>query len=776
MGGQTRLMTLFPWWLVVALLLALAFAIFGIWLYKRSLHKEAGELFKEKFHQFLTRHQLFFSRFGLFGTNPLGQSFLHALKMMQVFVGGPQFRYSLPWIVMMGSTGSGKSALLRSLGLDRPIGHSGEPGEVQTQQLCDWWFYDHGIVLDVDGRLVLNAAYPTSDTSNWSFFLNLLRHYRPKRPLDAVVLTIPASEFVGASAFSHDDIMLRAESIYAKLWQMQRVTGLKVPIYIVVSKCDLVPGFEDFCQAIPLSNGSDMFGWSCDKGIESAYTSEWIEEAFGSLDRELDIVQEEIYAEGGRVDGVDGVFVFPLSFAQMKKGLRIYTDHIFKSSGYHDSFFLRGLYFVGDSHCAAETGDEASLAVREEDSERRNIYFARDLFEKKIFREKGLAQPVTRLLLSGQTTNRSAKFAIGTTAILGTLALLKANQSLQDETRNLMTVLPQMESTLQKLHSHDSKTAVGRAYFAEQTHTLLETMAQTRVNVLFSPLLVPSWWSTLDSRIRDVMIIVYDKIILRSMAEQLNYKAEQLISLNEQGDLKAGPGEGGNPLQTREFQQLNDYVEKMYVLQLAADKFNALGVKSTLGDIAEIISYLFNYQMPNGFFVDNYYYVCALKQTTVRLFNFATYQENATIKLSKLFNAFQTATFNPNTMIPGLAQLMVSFRGFAEARGQAAQTIGVVRDVFTSLDQTIRSLNNPGLQWLNQNHFAPGVGYDSMLRLIGASEFFIEKNIQAMIGGMDQNFLTFRLPPPPCKGIHLNAIRCFLLQNAIKRFEGRIYF
>lgn len=751
MGNQTRLVTLFPWWLLLILLIAIGFAVFGVWLYKRALRRGTKALFKEKFRGFLTRHQLFFSHFGLVATNPLGKSFLHALKMMRIFVGGPQFKYTLPWIVMMGGSASGKSSILRSLGLDRPIRYPEEEREGKGQPLCDWWFYDHGVVLDLDGKLVLNATYPTSDDSNWSFFLSLLRHFRPRRPLDAVVLTIPASEFIGSAAFSQEDIILRAETLYRKLWQMQRVTGLKVPLYIVISKCDLVPGFEDLCRALPLSCRPDIFGWSSDKGVGSLYGPEWVKEAFASLEASLDVVQQEIYAEGQCFDGVDGVFVFPISFAHLKKGIQTYTDHIFKSSSFHESFFMRGLYFVGDSHCArnsvpAHISADSSWTMdqkREEDP--LNIYFSTDLFEKKIFREGGLARPVARVLLGGNTTNRSAKIGIAAAAIFGTLALLKANQTLQGVTKNLMSVLPHMESTLNRLQSRNSDTAVGRAYFAEQAQALLQTMAQAKVNVLFSYFLIPSWFSTLDDHVRDAMVVVYDKVIFRSIAYQLTYKAENLVSLgNNKTTLEEGLSTGLNPLLIHEFYHLNSYVEKMYALQLAVNKFNSLGVNSALSDVADIIYYLFDYKMPDDFFSDNYYYTCALNTTKVRLFKFSTYQENATLKLAKFFGAFQTAAFNPNTMIPGLAPLMVSFRDFSQTYGHGTSGVNLVRDIFTGLDQTLRSLNNPELQWLNQGQFVPGFGYETLMKLIGFCEFFIEKNVQDLTMRMDQDFTNFR--------------------------------
>lgn len=250
----------FPWSLILALILALVFAAMGILIYRKATTHVEEEIPVKKESPFVDKIQNFLARFGFFGTDSLSQSFGYALKLMYDFIGGSQFRYQLPWIVTLGSQSTGKSTLLESLSMDRPIGRPLFETEGGEKPLCDWWFFDHGTVLDLDGKLVLSASQPLSDEDNWKLFLNLLARHRPKRPLDGIVLTIPASELMGKKALSHDDIMIRAEYLYEKLWQMQHMTGIRVPVYVVVTKCDLVPGFESFCKSIPSHNGRGIFG------------------------------------------------------------------------------------------------------------------------------------------------------------------------------------------------------------------------------------------------------------------------------------------------------------------------------------------------------------------------------------------------------------------------------------------------------------------------------------------------------------------------------------
>lgn len=746
----TRLTYYFPWSLAIALLLALIFAVIGILVFKKAMKKGEEGSPKEPPSPLLEKSKRFLARFGYFATDPLSQSFSYALKLMHDFIGGSQFRYQLPWVAILGTSGAGKSTALRCLALDRPIGRPRFDTEAGDKPLCDWWFYDHGIVLDLDGKIVLNPSQASSDEEQWKLFLNLLVHHRPKRPLDAVILTIPASEINGQNMLSHDDILIRAEYLYGKLWQMQYITGLRIPIYVVVTKCDLVPGFDSFCKSIPTGNRRDIFGWSNNHAVDSIYDTAWVDEAFSSINNSLYQVQEEIYADGKTIDGRDGVFLFPLTLNQLKSSIRTYTDHLFKPSGYHESFFLRGIYFIGDSHLERATPDQEStqelslILKQEEKKEARNLYFLDNLFESKIFREVGLARPISRIVLGNTTAMRLAKIIVAVAAVVGTLGLLRSNETLQTAKINLIPALSQIEITLEKISGQNADTDIGRHSFDAQAQALLNTLTQISVNHLSNIFIPPSWFSNLDAKIKYVMGLAYDRVIIRSMASQLAYKARKLFDLNTIIPITEVISNGIDPLEIAEFYRLQNYVISVRALELAALKFNELGVTSSLKDVAEIIKYLFNYDMPASFYTHTTYYMDALTRSNIKIFDFDSYSDDASIKLRQLFDQFQFAAFEPKKMIPGLGRLMTSFYEFTGTRNYTAYDTDLLRDVFESLNETIASLKNPGLEWLNADQFDPGPQYENTVRLIVGSNFFTSTIASDLFREVDQNFLKFR--------------------------------
>jgi len=737
---------------VLALVLAIIFAVIGIAIFRGTFADKTDEWSfpsLENMFPFLVPVKLYLSRFGFFATDSLSKSFLYASQLMQSFMGGTRYRYTLPWIVMMGTSGSGKSALLDSLALDKPIGKPSFSTDETQPSLLNWWFYNHGIVLDLNGKLVVDSSQMTSDESQWKLFLNLLANYRPKRALDGVVLTIPASELIGATALSHNAIMERAEYLYGKLWLMQRITGIRIPIYIVVTKCDLVPGFESFCKSLPTHNKRDVFGWSNDHAIESAYDPEWVEEAFSSINQSLYRTQQEIYADATIIDGRDGVFLFPLTLNQLKGRLKTYLNHIFKISGYHEAFFLRGLYFVGDSHFTpSQEGKEekiASLSAKQSVKvDSKNIYFGDDLFESKIFREIGLARPISKLLLGNTTAIRFIKIGVAIAVILGTVALLHSNERLQTAKLNLVQALNQISISLEKPQEQLESDGIQKSVFDNQAETLLKTMTQISVNNLRSIYIPPSWVSSIDSKIKFIMGIAYNRIILSSIFKQLNYKASQLVSIGIPIPVTDPVGDGIDPLRTTEFYKLRNYVFYLTDLEKNADKFNGLGQTTSLHDIADILKYLFNYDVPTGFYENTSYYINALTHKNINLFVFEPYVDNATIKLRMLFDDFQSAIFEPTQIIPGLGQLITNTNQFSGARNYSAYDANLLRGIYTSLQRTIDSINNSELQWLNIDSFSPGVQYNLVAQQMANSNFFTSITLGELISDINKNFISFR--------------------------------
>src|SRR5207237_5276905 len=78
--------------------------------------------------------------------------------------------YALPWYVIIGESGSGKTEAIRHSEIDFPPGlnkeHQGSGGTVNM----DWWFTNRGVILDTAGSMLFPDA-GAGDTQPWPEFL-----------------------------------------------------------------------------------------------------------------------------------------------------------------------------------------------------------------------------------------------------------------------------------------------------------------------------------------------------------------------------------------------------------------------------------------------------------------------------------------------------------------------------------------------------------------------------------------------------------------------------
>ena len=114
------------------------------------------------------------------------KSFQLAIEVLQGYFGPKDAQYHLPWYMVVGCEGSGKSTFLEGAQLELPIG---DPVDEVTSDLSpvSWKFFDQAVIADVRGDLVLGAEGTNSDDGQWSYLLNLFKFHRPKRPIDGII-------------------------------------------------------------------------------------------------------------------------------------------------------------------------------------------------------------------------------------------------------------------------------------------------------------------------------------------------------------------------------------------------------------------------------------------------------------------------------------------------------------------------------------------------------------------------------------------------------------
>jgi type VI secretion system protein ImpL len=282
------------------------------------------------------------------------RAFRLGLSEYRRFVAQSRNYYLVPWYLFLGESGAGKSQILTSVGPNRPPVYLPD-AETGRPVGCTWWFYDEATVIEAAGEALQGGTVGASAQRGWSMLLSMLHRYRPQRPIDGVILALPITDLVGPNRLDTHQLRQKARELYARLFQAQGRLGLCMPIYIVLTKCDRISGFDTFTRALPETLRDDIFGWSNPYPLEMPFAGPWLDEAFRMMAGELVKLHIELYA-GGRGHGEgDDIFTFSSGLREIQAPLGELLTTVFRRTAYHETFYFRGIYLTGDLNGPAET-------------------------------------------------------------------------------------------------------------------------------------------------------------------------------------------------------------------------------------------------------------------------------------------------------------------------------------------------------------------------------------------------------------------------------------
>jgi type VI secretion system protein ImpL len=669
---------------------------------------------------------------GIFPGN-LGRSFKQAIRILRQRIPGRDFRYRVPWFLMMGESGSGKTTLLNNVGLPQPFGMIGGDPFVLRKGLT-WWMFTNGIVLDVDGGMVASPGGRSSDEGTWQRFLTLLRRNRPERPLDGVIIAIPSDDLIGPAKLSGEDLRRKADLLYEKIWSAQKATGMTFPVYIFVTKCDRISGFRSFVSELPKQLQDDMFGWSNPYSVHNAYVPEWVDQAAASLNNTIYKTQIEIFAESETVEDSDGVFLFPSEFATMIDPLRVYLNHLFKESAHHESFMFRGVYFCGDALLDAPATTEIGGAyAATAGTVTPTPVFLKHVFEKKIFPENSLARPVFRSVLARNRWALAGQVACILFVLLGSLALWWSSHSLQRESIAFHNLLVEIERDLAQIREIEnsagaelsSAEVLRRLEGADPTRVLMEMQAISAGH-LRSVLLPASWPSTLDEDLDRSLNIAFSKMVLGSIYLNLN---GQIQAANAMTPPETPVDEAYYVVSASalpEFQTLRRYIERMDELEEYTELYNfeAMPDSGDLETLGKLVKYVYGSELPPSFYQNSDFYLRALKASQQEIISIEKLKADAAVRLEELGRQYFEALHERTIPIAQLEILQGQLRVLSEAPTTANSSPESYRVLMTGIDELGQTFARPELAWLGKPTFDPGPEFKQILEVVEMSKTF----------------------------------------------------
>jgi len=341
--------------------------------------------------------------------NTLNERFTKAIEVLKTapsasgrsFFKRGAFLYELPWYIFIGAPGSGKTTALLNAGLTFPLaeklGNASVRGVGGTRN-CDWWFTDEAVLIDTAGRYTMQESDSATDAAAWDGFLALLRKSRPRRPINGVLLTVNIQDLLQQAPAERKD---HAAKLRARMQELAAKLGVRAPVYVLVTKADLIAGFNESFGDLGKEDRNQVWGFSFPYQPHSAddpltqFNSE-----FAALEKRLrDRVLDRMQAEHDVLKRA-AIFNFPQQFAGIKGLLGGFMEQVFSSGGtLEERPVLRGVYFTSGTQegtpidrvmgaLARTFGVERRLAAPA--AARGKSFFLHRLLKEVVFKEQGL--------------------------------------------------------------------------------------------------------------------------------------------------------------------------------------------------------------------------------------------------------------------------------------------------------------------------------------------------------------------------------------------------
>ena len=648
-------------------------------------------------------------------------SFSRAIHFLKARAAGRDYRYQMPWILMLGGCRNGNSTVLANAGVSTPLDGQGGPGFGLTHGL-EWWFYQQGLVLNPPSYMVLGEDGRTSDDNGFDLFLLWLLRKRPRRPLDGVVVTVTADDLLDHRGRA--DLITKASVLRHKLSLIRRRTSMRTPVYVLVTKCDRTPGFAAFASELAAPN--DMFGWSNPYPFDAAFSPDWVIQGFEEMGVAIAEQQMDVFVERAPVQDSDGVFLFPGQFQTLCEPLRTFLAQLLQDNAYEESFFFRGFYFCGDatpaavsapveepmavaaaagSHSSVPSLDVATVAHNAIPVENDRVpVFLRDLFASKIFPESHLARPLTRIDMSRNRTVRTAQIltalfiAVATIGTLwGTLRLRGLKQdAIQPMLQSLLTQTPGSGGAMLR-----PVTASGAGDTATSVMRDVVLLSGVRIRSVFIP---ASWDLSFDEELVDGVALAFQDIVLSGFRRQLDNRLQTIIAASTPaGDTGDESTSFDTPDAVPQYQAWTRYVEQLQALEAAARRYNRVASpgQGNSQDFRDLVAYVrFSGSVPEGFDFANSYFDRILAKSSNTQFEFQQ-APAAQEKAAKLIAGFFDNWYGPrNRMRIEVDNIAADITTMTQQ--SANLPYSELNDLATDIGTAEDDLRNPVFAWVSR--------------------------------------------------------------------------
>jgi type VI secretion system protein ImpL len=273
----------------------------------------------------------------------------------------------LPAVILLGPTGSAKTSVVTRSALEAEL-LAGEaavseiPAATETLNL---WYAQSSVLVEAGGRLL-------DDTARWERLLQRLKPSRlaaalgrGKQAPRAAVVCFSCADLIGTGG--SDGVIAAAKKLRVRLAELSGKLGVRLPVYVIFTKADAIPYFEDYVRSLSNTEAKEVLGATlpiADVRPEAyaEFQAGRLRSAMETLFRSLALWRLPLLSREGGEEARNRAYEFPREVRKASDRASQFLLELCRPSQLTINPFLRGFYFTGVRPVVAGQGAEEARA------------------------------------------------------------------------------------------------------------------------------------------------------------------------------------------------------------------------------------------------------------------------------------------------------------------------------------------------------------------------------------------------------------------------------